>query len=41
MSVDDEEEVEDNGFLDTLSGFSDTDWKDWEGNEQEDEETDI
>lgn len=41
MGVDDEEEAEDDGFLDALSGSAGTDWEDWEENEQEDEETDI
>lgn len=41
MGVNDEEEAEDDGFLDALSGSADKDWEDWEENEQEDEETDI
>ena len=41
MGVDDEEEAEDDGFLDALSGSADKDWEDWEENEQEDEEADI
>jgi hypothetical protein len=41
MGVDDEGEVEDDGFLDALNGSGSTDWEDWEENEQEDEETDI
>lgn len=41
MGVDDEEEVEDDGFLDALNGSAGTDWEDWEENEDEEEETDI
>lgn len=41
MGFDDEEEVEDDGFLDALNGSSGTDWEDWEENEDEEEETDI
>ncbi|MGC6175391.1 hypothetical protein [Lacrimispora sp. 38-1] len=41
MGVNDEGEVEDDGFLDALNGSAGTDWEDWEENEQEDEETDI
>ncbi|WP_313583324.1 hypothetical protein [Lacrimispora sp.] len=41
MGVDDEGEVEDDGFLDALSGSAGTDWEDWEEDEQEDEEADI
>lgn len=41
MGVDDEEEMEDDGFLDALNGSAGTDWEDWETDEQEDEETDI
>ncbi len=41
MGVDDEEEMEDDGFLDALNGSAGTDWEDWEEDEQEDEETDI
>lgn len=41
MGVDDEEEVEDDGFLDALNGSAGTDWGDWEEDEQEDEATDI
>lgn len=41
MGVDEEEEVEDDGFLDALNGSAGTDWEDWEENEQENDETDI
>ncbi len=42
MGVDEEEEVEDDGFLDALNGTAATDWEDWEENEdEEEEETDI
>ena len=41
MGVDDEEEVEDDGFLDALNGSAGTDWEDWEEDEDEEEETDI
>jgi len=41
MGVDDEGEVEDDGFLDALSGSAGTDWEDWEEDEDEEEETGI
>lgn len=41
MGVDDDGEVEDDGFLDALNGSVGTDWEDWEENEDEEEETDI
>jgi len=42
MGVDEEEEVEDDGFLDALNGTAATDWEDWEENEdEEEEETDM
>jgi hypothetical protein len=41
MGVDDEGEVENDGFLDALNGSAGTDWEDWEEDEDEEEETDI
>lgn len=38
MGVDDEGEVEDDGFLDALNGTAATDWEDWKENEDEEEE---
>lgn len=35
MGVDDEEEMEDDGFLDALNGTAATDWEDLEENEEE------